>query len=302
MESNLVIVNKSKKRAELTASEKTKKAVSLTIKILMYVFLSIWAFIALFPIIWSMYSSFKVSDQIVANAIALPNAQSFTLANFKEIFSQSIDIGMAYFNSIYVTIITVFFTILVSYLMAFALVRFKFRFKNALSVLIVACMMFPAFSLMLPLYRLFDRIQLINTHFAVIVLQIALNMSFSTILLRGFLSSLPIEVEESAFIDGAGIIRTMFTIVLPMMKSAIATAVIFVFLWSYNDLFLQTFLLRTADKRMIPYLLVTVTSMKGTNFGKMAAAATMVAVPMLVVYFILQKNIIKGLTAGAIKG
>lgn len=285
------------------SSAKRKSKILRTVYLtLVYIFLTLWALIALFPFVWVTFNSFKPSGAIITQPFALPNADTATVQNYIDIFTGTFNIGRAYFYSIYISCLVVLGTVAASALAAFAMARFRFRGKAVINVLIVACMMFPAYSLIFPMFRLLDNLMLIDTHVGLILPQIALNLGFTTILLTGFFHSLPIEVEESAYIDGSGILRTFVMIVLPMARSAIITSVIFVFLWSYNDLFLQSFIIQSATLRPIPYLLSTMTQQQGTNFGRMASASTLVAVPMLIVYFFLQRHIIKGLTVGAVKG
>ncbi len=137
---------------------------------------------------------------------------------------------------------------------------------------------------------------------AVILPQIAGNLCFAIVILMGFIRSVPIELEESAFIDGCSVYQIYLHIILPAARSSFATVAIFAFLWSYNDLFTQSFFLRYPQERAITGLLNEISSQAGVNYGLMASSVVLVVIPVLVVYICLQKHIIKGLTAGAIKG
>jgi raffinose/stachyose/melibiose transport system permease protein len=137
---------------------------------------------------------------------------------------------------------------------------------------------------------------------SVVLPQIAGNLSFAIIVLMGFIRSVPIDLEESAFIDGAGVFRIFSKIILPVARPSFATVAIFTFLWSYNDLFTQTFFLRYPKEKTITLLLNEISSQAGVNYGLMAASVVLVVVPVLLVYIVLQKNIIKGMTIGAVKG
>ena len=136
----------------------------------------------------------------------------------------------------------------------------------------------------------------------VILPQIAGNLSFAIVVLTGYIKSLPIELEEAAYMEGSTAFQTFFQVVVPLTKPSFATVAIFSFLWSYNDLFTQTFFLRIQNQWAITRLLKELTAMEGTNYGLMAAAVTIVILPVIIIYAFLQKYIIKGLTAGAIKG
>jgi len=185
---------------------------------------------------------------------------------------------------------------------SFALARFNFKGKKIVYGFIIACMMFPIFSTMFPLNKMLVKMGLNNTKLGVILPQIAGNIGFAVVILTGFIQQLPIEVEESAYIDGATIWQRLLYLVFPMAKSAFATTAIFVFLWSYNDLFLQMIIIKDKSKYPIGALLREISSKYGTDFGLMASSVTLIVVPVIIVYILLQKHIIKGLTAGAVKG
>lgn len=137
---------------------------------------------------------------------------------------------------------------------------------------------------------------------AVILPQIAGNLCFATIVLMGFIQSVPIDLEESAYVDGYNVFQVYFHIIMPAAKFSFATVAIFSFLWSYNDLFTQNFFLRFLKERTITLLLNEISSQAGVDYGLMAASVVLIVIPVLAVYVMLQKNIIKGLTAGAVKG
>ena len=193
-------------------------------------------------------------------------------------------------------------------LAAYGLVRYRFPGRGLLYSLIMAGMMFPVFSTIIPVFRMEAVMGLAGTGnrwlslLAVILPQIAGNLCFAIIILMGFIQSVPIELEESAYLDGCNVFQIYFHIIIPAAKSSFATVAIFAFLWSYNDLFTQSFFLRYPQERAITGLLNEISSQAGVNYGLMAASVVLVVIPVLIVYICLQKHIIKGLTAGAVKG
>jgi raffinose/stachyose/melibiose transport system permease protein len=226
-----------------------------------------------------------------------------TLDNYESAFTNNnVNIMRGYRNSLIICgAVTIAVTIL-STMMAFALTRYRFFGKKVIRTMVVAALMFPAFSTIVPVYRMIASAGMFDTLQGVIIVQIAGNLAFATTVMMGFVASLPYELEEAAFMEGGGPFRIFFSIIFPMCRPAIATVGIFTFIWSYNDLFLQMVLLRS--RRLLPVcaILREISSQYGTDFGLMAAAVTLVVVPVLLVYVIMQKNIIKGLTAGAVKG
>ena len=137
---------------------------------------------------------------------------------------------------------------------------------------------------------------------SVILPQTAGNLAFAMVVLTGYMKGLPIELEEAAFMEGCNAYQIFFKVIMPLTKPSFATVGIFSFLWSYNDLFTQQFFLRNKEEWAITRLLLEISSREGTNYGLMAAVVTLVVVPLLIVYVCLQKYIIKGMTAGAVKG
>lgn len=283
-----------------------KKSISGS-KVLIYVILSGWALTTIYPIFWIIQNSFKAKDQILGNSFSLPFGDAFTLANYTTAFDR-LNIFSAYRNSIMISVFVAVAVVLLAGLASFALVRYTFKGKGFLQALVVAGMMFPVFSTIIPVFRMLNNWHMVNTEnlflslLAVALPQIAGNMSFAIVVLSGYIKSLPIELEEAAYMEGYNSIQIFFKIIMPLIKPSFATVAIFSFLWSYNDLFTQMFFLRLPEQRAITRLLNELTSMEGTNYGLMTAAVALVVIPVIIVYLIMQKYIIKGMTAGAVKG
>lgn len=272
-----------------------------------YAMLTIWALTTVYPIFWVVMNSFKDKKQIISNSFKLPLGELFTLDNYKLAFDK-VDIMGAYRNSLIISITVVIFVMLFAGLAAYALARYQFPGRNLLYSLVIAGMMFPVFSTIIPVYRMMNSWGIVNTSslakslISTALPQIAGNMSFAIVVLMGYMKSIPLDLEEAAYMEGCSIFKVYFKVVLPLAKPSFATVAIFTFLWSYNDLFTQMFTLRYKDQWAITRLLNELTSMEGTNYGLMAASVALVVIPVLVVYIFLQKYIIKGMTAGAIKG
>ena len=274
---------------------------------LVYVVLSLWALTTIYPIFWVVINSFKSKNAILANSFCLPTGDLFTLANYKTAFER-LNIFSAYRNSILISGTVALAVVVIAGLASFALVRYSFRAKKLCYSLVIAGMMFPVFSTIIPVFRMLNNLHIANTNnlwlslLSVALPQIAGNLSFAIVILTGYIKSLPIELEEAAYLEGCNAYQIFFKVVMPLSKPSFATVAIFSFLWSYNDLFTQMFLLRLPEHRAITRLLNEITAMEGTNYGLMAAAVALVVIPVIIVYICLQKYIIKGMTAGAVKG
>lgn len=281
-----------------------KKRVSMTFT---YLVLGFWALTTIYPFIWVILNSFRQKGLIMSDSFSLPLGDAFTLDNYLTAWHRS-DFKNAYLNSFLISGTVTIVVVIIAGLAAYGLVRYQFRFRSLLHSLILAGMMFPVFSTIIPVFRMEAVMGLAGTGnrwlslIAVILPQIAGNLCFAIIILMGFIRSVPIELEESAYLDGCNVFQIYFHIIIPAAKSSFATVAIFAFLWSYNDLFTQSFFLRYPQERAITGLLNEISSQAGVNYGLMAASVVLVVVPVLVVYICLQKHIIKGLTAGAIKG
>ena len=274
---------------------------------LIYIILIVWALTTIYPILWVIMNSFKDKKHIMSDAFSLPFGDLFTLGNYAEAFEKG-DILSAYRNSIIISGAVAVLVILMAGMASFALVRYRFRLNKTLYSLVIAAMMFPVFSTIIPVFRMEYGWGLAGSGnvwlslISVILPQTAGNLAFAMVVLTGYMKGLPIELEEAAFMEGCNAYQIFFKVIMPLTKPSFATVGIFSFLWSYNDLFTQQFFLRNKEEWAITRLLLEISSREGTNYGLMAAVVTLVVVPLLIVYVCLQKYIIKGMTAGAVKG
>lgn len=272
-----------------------------------YAVLIFWALTTIYPLVWVGLNSFKVKNEIVANSFSLPVGDLFTMANYKRAFDRVPILG-AYANSLIISGTVTVAVMILAGMAAFALTRYHFKGRNFLTTIVLASMMFPAFSTIVPVFRMEAAWGIVNTGNRMLSLlscalpQIAGNLSFAIIVLSGYIRSLPLDLEEAAYLEGCSTPQIFTKVVVPLAKPSFATVAIFSFLWSYNDLFSQTFFLRIKPHWAITRLLKELTAMEGTNYGLMAAAVTLVVVPVIILYAFLQKYIIKGMVAGAVKG
>lgn len=276
-------------------------------KVITYIVLCLWALSTIYPFIWVILNSFRQKGLILSDSFSIPVGDAFTLDNYRTAMERA-DFGNAYLNSILISGTVTVFVVIFAGLAAYGMCRYRFRLRGLLQSMILAGMMFPVFSTIIPVFRMQVLMGIAGTGnrwlslVATVLPQIAGNLCFAIIILTGFIQSVPIDLEESAYLDGCNVFQIFFRIIVPVAKSSFATVAIFAFLWSYNDLFTQSFFLRYPQERAITGLLNEISSQAGVNYGLMAAAVVLVVVPVLIVYMCLQKHIIKGLTAGAVKG
>lgn len=278
------------KSTKAVKSERRKFSIS---KVFIYIFLSLWALTTIYPFIWVIFNSFREKGLIRSDSFSLPLGNSFTYDNYKTAFER-VDILGAYKNSLIISISVTLAVMILAGFAAYGMARFTFKGKKTLHSLIIASMMFPVFSTIIPVFRMMYNWHIVNTNsvtlsqISVILPQIAGNLSFSIVVLMGFIRSLPVDLEEAAYLEGCSIYQIFFKVILPITKPSFATVAIFTFLWSYNDLFTQMFFLRFKDAFTITRLLNEISSIAGVNYGLMAAAVVLVVVPVLIVYIFLQ--------------
>lgn len=268
-------------------------------RILIHCVLLLWASTTIFPLIWVFNNSFKQKTIILKDSFSL--AVEPTMANYVTAFGR-MNIGKGYINSLIISGTVVMGVVFFGGLASYVLARYQFKGKTLIYGMVIAALLFPAFATIMPVFMLFARVNLLNRYITVILPQIAGNLAFAVTILVGFMASIPLELEEAAVVEGCGPWQIFSRIVVPISKPSFATVAIFTFLWSYNDLFMQKILIRKPDLKPICAILDTIRSQYGTDYGLMSASVILVVVPILIVYLFLQKYIIKGLTAGAVKG
>ena len=228
---------------------------------LIYIILIVWALTTIYPILWVIINSFKDKKHIMSDAFSLPFGDLFTLGNYAEAF-EKVDILSAYRNSIIISGAVAVLVILMAGMASFALVRYRFRLNKTLYSLVIAAMMFPVFSTIIPVFRMEYGWGLAGSGnvwlslISVILPQTAGNLAFAMVVLTGYMKGLPIELEEAAFMEGCNAYQIFFKVIMPLTKPSFATVGIFSFLWSYNDLFTQQFFLRNKEEWAITRLLM----------------------------------------------
>ncbi|MBQ4157169.1 MAG: carbohydrate ABC transporter permease [Clostridia bacterium] len=267
-------------------------------KIVCQVFLIVWLLLCLFPLYWLLGFSLKDTQEIFAgNLIGLPTKWLFS--NYANAWGAGGNISLFLMNSVIDTAATLVITSLFGFMCAYGLLRMRWKGQKVVMVYIMMGMMIPMHAALYPLTEIL--LPLNKTRWALIIPYAAFNIPITILILSGFITNIPYEMEEAACIDGSGIYRTAFTIILPMMIPAIATAAIFVFLQVWNELLLATVL----SSGKVRTLTVGIQQMSGqyqTDYGSMGAALVIATLPTLVLYMCMSGQVQKSLIAGAVKG
>lgn len=263
-----------------------------------YLLLAVWAVIQLFPLYWLFTFSLKSNAEIFGgNIVGLP--QVWHWENYVKVFTQA-HIYKYMLNSLFVAGMTIVLTLLLSSMASYALVRLKWKLSGGVYILFLIGMMLSIQAVLLPLYINLKPIR--DTLWSLIIPYAAFNLPMAILLITGSLKTIPKEMEEAAFIDGASIYRIFFQIILPLLKPILSTVAILNFLDSWNELmFAQTFI--NSEKWMT--ITVGVNNMIGkysTKWGLIGAGLTIATIPTLLLYAFLSKNIQESLAMGAVKG
>ncbi len=265
----------------------------------MYLVLSLWALTTIYPLFWIVNNSFKASRDVMNKTFSLAIDPVFT--NYTNAFDR-INLGRSYVNSLIMSGSTVVLVLLFGGLAAYVLSRFNFKGKRLINSILYATLLVPAFATVVPVYELLIKTSLVNTYWGLILPQTAGNLTFATLVIAGYMATIAKELEEAAFMDGCNRWQMFMKIFMPVSRPVFASVSIFVFLWSYNDLFSALIFVNKEKVRPIVALLNEISSQYGTDFGLMATAVTLTVIPILLIYIFISKFIQKGLTEGAVKG
>jgi raffinose/stachyose/melibiose transport system permease protein len=266
--------------------------------ILTYVVLTLFLLLAVGPLLIIALSAFKSAEEIAQNIFGLP--QTWTLANFTAAWSGArFD---AYFrSSVVVAVPVVLVSSFLSILTGYAFGQMRFLGSAALFALFLIGIMVPGEAVIIPIYYNLRQMGLIDTYWAMILPDIAFSVAFGTLWMRGFFSSVPRELIDAATVDGSTSWQTLWRILVPNAVPAILTMGILFFIWTWNDFLLPLVVVSRDDLRTLPLGLTFFQGRYSSDLPLLAAGATMVALPTIVVYVLMQRHFIRGLTSGAVK-
>lgn len=268
-------------------------------RVLSNIVLMMFSITCIFPAIWLFYSSLKEKSEFYNSPLALPKAPDFQ--HYISILTKS-NILTWMGNTIRNSVLSLFFILLLGFIIGYFLSRYRFRGRNMLYSYFLIGMLVPVHALMVPMYVLFTKAGLNDNWFTLVLPYTALGLPIAVFLTESYIKSIPLEVEEAAAIDGSSIHRTLFSIILPMCKPILVTVGIIQFFYVWNE-FTYSLILIDSEKWMtVP---VGITLFKGqfsTDFPKMMTAMLLAILPAMALYFAFSKQITEGMVAGAVKG
>lgn len=286
-------------RTAVTRTRRPWQAGRLAVDLLRYGLLSLFTAIVGYPVLWMILHSFKSKFEMYSNVWGLP--ERFFWENYVQAWRIS-KMGNYIANSAIVSLGTVVVVLVTASLAAYAFSKFRFHGSRFLFYLFVFTLIVPSQVTIIPLYAVVSSLRLTNTYLALILPYAAGGLPLSIFLLRAFFDTVPRELEEAARVDGCSDFAAFWRIVLPISGPGLATVTILQFINAWNEFLLALIFIRNAELRTIPLGLQAFFFEYAVEWGYLFAALSMATVPIIIVYVLMQRHFIQGLTAGAVKG
>ncbi|MBR0164755.1 MAG: carbohydrate ABC transporter permease [Lachnospiraceae bacterium] len=278
----------------------THPAVKVLLGVLKWILIVFFAVYTLFPLIWLVISSLKTNFEFLAGSpFALPAVPQWQ--NYVNALAVA-GLGRMLLNSVFVGVVATLFNVIVASMSAYCISRFRFAGREKIFVLFTAGILVPLNALMVPYFVIINRLGLYNTYGGMILLYCAIGIPISTFLIRGLMDSIPMEVEEAAYIDGCGFFGRFFHVILPLSRTGIVTAATFEFLTCWNEFVFANLIISSEKLRTIQVGIRYFTNQFSTDYVSMYAAIVISIIPSILGYIFFQEQIISGMTSGAVKG
>ncbi|GHJ13025.1 MULTISPECIES: carbohydrate ABC transporter permease [unclassified Micromonospora] len=278
-------------------------------RVVLHLFLGTIAVGWLFPLFWAVLTSFRSYQYTAVHGYV--SFGGWTIDNYVTAW-RTAEFGKHFLNSLYITVPAVLLTLFLASCVAFVIARFSWKLNIALLGLFTAANLLPQQSLLIPLFRMFTQIPLpawmsdsellYDSYWGLILVNVAFQCGFCVFVLSNYMKALPHELYEAAMVDGASVWRQYWQVTLPLCRPALAALATLEVTWIYNEFFWATVLMRTGDKFPVTSSLNNLRGQFFTDNNLVSAGSVLVAIPTLVIFFLLQKQFVRGLTLGASKG
>jgi ABC-type glycerol-3-phosphate transport system permease component len=257
------------------------------------------ALVILLPFFWMVSVSLKPPTE----AFAIPARlwpENPTLDNYVTAFRP--EFRTYFFNSVVVSLSTVVITVTLALFAAYAFTRAQYRVLSLIMTLVIVTQMFPASAIIIPIYKMMKAADLLNTYASLIIAYVTVTLPVAIWMLRGFMANLPVTLEEAAAIDGAGPLRTFFEIIVPLCRPGIMATTVFVLIVTWQEFLFALSFTSTKEMRTLPVGVNDFIGQYGIRYGELMASSVLISLPVIIIFFILQRQFVAGLTAGAVKG
>jgi multiple sugar transport system permease protein len=252
------------------------------------------------PFLWALSTSLKKESDIVNATIKyLPSPATFE--NFISVWNDN-KFSHYFSNSLYVSFLSVIVISFLAIANGYALSRFRFKGKSTFMIMLLGTQMMPVILFVIPLFLIFKNMGLINTPYALVLFYIVSQVPFNTLLMQGFVSSIPKEIDEAAMVDGAGRLRIIFTIIAPVILPGIVATSAFAFIGCWNEFLVAFSFITTENQFTIPIGLKFMIGEFSVEYAKLAAGSIIGLIPPVLLFMYIQRFLIQGLGGGAVKG
>lgn len=255
--------------------------------------------VILLPFFWMISVSLKPADEPFAIPANLWPERP-TLENYLSAFRPEFKIY--FMNSIVVSLTTVLITVTLGLLAAYSFTRSQTRLILMLMGFVIIAQMFPASAIIIPIYKLMRSADLLNTYTSLILAYVTMTLPIAIWMLRGFLARLPTELDEAAAVDGCGPLRTFIFVILPLCRPGIIATSVFVLIVTWQEFLFALSFTSTKEMRTLPVGMNDFIGQYGIRYGELMASSVLISIPVIAIFFLLQRQFVAGLTAGAIKG
>ncbi|QPQ36795.1 carbohydrate ABC transporter permease [Lysinibacillus sp. JNUCC-52] len=262
-----------------------------------YIYLTLLAIVSVFPLLWIILSSVKSSGEMANNPLSfLPENITFDYY-FRVLNDLSFTTNIK--NSLLVSFSATFITIVVSALGAYGIVRFFPKAGKKMTKILITTYMFPPILLAVPYSIIIVSVGLVNTWTGLVITYLSFSIPYAIWMLIGFFQTVPLEIEEAAKVDGAGIVRTFLQVVLPIVAPGVVATAIYTFINTWNEFLFALLLINSSEKMPISVALYSLTGSEVLDWGEMMAASVIVILPSIIFFMIIQNKIAGGLSDGA---
>jgi len=265
-----------------------------------YVVLTVAAVLCVFPILWVVLTSLRTADSAFGRSF-IPTASEWTPVGYVHAFTQA-GVGGGLLNSLVVTGCTIVCVLFIAILGGYGFARFPFRGRRALFLLIVSTLMIPVAAMLIPLFLEIKMFHLLDSLPGLILIYTATGVPFAVVLMRGFFQRSPGELADAARIDGANEWAVFVRVMVPLVRPAILTLAVFEFLFSWNEFLLAETFLSSAAKLTLQPRIYAIVGQYSTNWPLLCASLVIAMMPIVVLYVLIQRKFVSGLTAGALRG
>lgn len=270
------------------------------INVFRWILIIFFALYTLLPLVWLILASFKTNFEfLTGNAFDLPKV--WQIQNYVNALTVA-GLGRMLLNSVFVGLCATVVNAIVAAMAAYSVSRFRFKGRDNLFLLFTIGILVPLNALMVPYFVIINKLGLYNTYGGMVLLYTAIGIPMSTVIIRGLMDSIPMEVEEAAYIDGCGFFGRFFHIILPLSRTGIVTAATFEFLTCWNEFVFANLIVSSDKLRTIQVGIRYFTNQFSTDYVSMYAAIVISIVPSILGYIVFQEQIISGMTSGAVKG